>query len=84
MVLSERREAKAICVPATNAGRTFFRRWCKSPSLRAGISWWGDGAACGVVAACGADVAIGGDSHRMWWEARVTPSFFIRLRRVLG
>ena len=46
--------------------------------------WWGAEAARRAVVACGADVATGGASDQMWWEARVMPSFFIRLRRVLG
>src|SRR5579884_2748750 len=32
----------------------------------------------------GAGATAGGGGYRIWWEARVMPSFFIRLRRVFG
>jgi hypothetical protein len=83
-VPSEQGDGKAISVPTPEAGRTIFRKRGHCPNLRAGAVLGGDGAVCEAVAACGADVATGDARHQIWWEARVMPSFFIRLRRVLG
>jgi hypothetical protein len=80
---AKRDGVKASSVPATKAPR-ILPEVLQLPSLSSGRGLAGRGATCVVVVARSAEVAAGGAGHRMWWEARVMPSFFIRLRRVLG